>query len=144
MNSPHNLAQPGVITNGAPTCGRTGESGWRLSAWRDGAVGDAAAGSDANQCRHTTVMNVDHVPGDLTVPSFGHVCTKSGSIGADARPNWQERPNLSSFPGRGRGLPAEKTPHGGGAKVTAMVCPTLAATSAYLAAGPAQCGPPPR
>jgi hypothetical protein len=46
-----------------------------------------------NQCRHTTVMNVDHLPGDLTVPSFGPrmVCTKCGTIGADARPNWQER-----------------------------------------------------
>ena len=42
-----------------------------------------------NQCRHTTVMNV--VPGDLTVPSFGPrmVCTKCGTIGADALPNWE-------------------------------------------------------
>src|SRR3974390_169551 len=47
----------------------------------------------SNQCRHTTVMNVDHLPGDLTVPSFGPrmVCTKCGTLGADARPNWQER-----------------------------------------------------
>jgi hypothetical protein len=46
-----------------------------------------------NQCRHTTVMNVDHLPGDLTLPSFGPrmVCTKCGTIGADARPNWSER-----------------------------------------------------
>jgi hypothetical protein len=46
-----------------------------------------------NQCRHTTVMNFDHLPGDLTVPAFGPrmVCTKCGTIGADARPNWQER-----------------------------------------------------
>ena len=46
-----------------------------------------------NQCRHTTVINVDHLPGDLTVPSFGPrmVCTKCGTIGADARPNWKER-----------------------------------------------------
>jgi hypothetical protein len=38
-------------------------------------------------------MNVDHVPGDLTVPSFGPktVCTKRGTIGADVRPNWKER-----------------------------------------------------
>jgi hypothetical protein len=49
-----------------------------------------------NQCRHTTVMNVDHLPGDLTVPSFGSrlVCTNCGTIGADARPNWQERDSL--------------------------------------------------
>ena len=46
-----------------------------------------------NRCRHTTIMNVDHLPGDLTVPSFGPrmVCTKCGTIGADARPNWKER-----------------------------------------------------
>jgi hypothetical protein len=31
--------------------------------------------------------------GDLTVPSFGPrmECTKCGTIGADVRPNWQER-----------------------------------------------------
>ena len=40
-----------------------------------------------NQCRHTMVMNVDHLPGDLTVPSFG----PCGTIGVDARPNWKER-----------------------------------------------------
>jgi hypothetical protein len=46
-----------------------------------------------NQCRHQVIVNVDHLPGDLTVPSFGPrmVCTKCGTIGADARPNWQER-----------------------------------------------------
>ena len=45
------------------------------------------------QCRHEVILNVDHLPGDLTVPSFGPrmVCTKCGTIGADARPNWRER-----------------------------------------------------
>jgi len=40
-----------------------------------------------------TIINVDHLPGDLTVPSFGArmVCTKCGTIGADVRPNWQEK-----------------------------------------------------
>src|SRR6478672_10503887 len=35
------------------------------------------------KCRHTTVMNVDHLPGDLAVASFGPrmVCTKCGTIG---------------------------------------------------------------
>jgi hypothetical protein len=44
-------------------------------------------------CRHEVIMNVDHLPGDLTVPSFGPrmVCTKCGMIRADARPNWPER-----------------------------------------------------
>jgi len=46
-----------------------------------------------HQCHHETVMNVDHLPGDLTVPSFGPkmVCTKCGTIGADVRPNWLEK-----------------------------------------------------
>jgi hypothetical protein len=45
-----------------------------------------------HQCRHLVVMNVDHLPGDLTVKSFEPkmVCTKCGAIGADARPNWRE------------------------------------------------------
>jgi hypothetical protein len=45
------------------------------------------------QCHHETIINVDHLPGDLTVPSFGArmVCTKCGTIGADVRPNWPER-----------------------------------------------------
>ena len=47
-----------------------------------------------HQCQHEAIMNVDHLPGDLTVPSFGlhTVCTKCRIIGADARPNWQEQP----------------------------------------------------
>jgi hypothetical protein len=46
-----------------------------------------------NQCRHRVILNVEHLPGDLTVSSFGPrmVCTKCGTIGADARPNWKER-----------------------------------------------------
>jgi hypothetical protein len=46
-----------------------------------------------HECRHKTVMNVDHLPGDLTVKSFEPrmVCTKCGTIGADVRPNWRER-----------------------------------------------------
>jgi hypothetical protein len=46
-----------------------------------------------HQCRHEVIMNVDHLAGDVTVPSFGPrmVCTKCGTIGADVRPNWDER-----------------------------------------------------
>jgi hypothetical protein len=45
-----------------------------------------------HNCRHRVIVNVDHLPGDLTVPSFGPrmVRTKCGTIGADVRPNWQE------------------------------------------------------
>jgi hypothetical protein len=46
-----------------------------------------------HQCRHEVIMNVDHLPVDLTVPSFGPRmgCTQCGTIGADVRPNWRER-----------------------------------------------------
>jgi hypothetical protein len=51
-----------------------------------------------NQCRHRVIVNVDHLPGDVTVPSFGPrmVCTKCGTIGADVRPNWKEQPPRES------------------------------------------------
>jgi len=37
-----------------------------------------------HQCRHEVIMNVDHLPGDPTVPSFGPrmVCAKCGIVGA--------------------------------------------------------------
>jgi hypothetical protein len=46
------------------------------------------------QCRHRVIVNVDHLPGDLTVSSLGPrmVCTKCGTVGADVRPNWLEKP----------------------------------------------------
>jgi len=46
-----------------------------------------------HKCLHEVIMNVDHLPGDVTVPSLGPkmVCTKCGAIGADARPNWLEK-----------------------------------------------------
>jgi hypothetical protein len=51
-----------------------------------------SANNAGTQCRHEVNMNVDHLAGDLTEPSFGPrmVCTKCGTIGADARPNWRE------------------------------------------------------
>jgi hypothetical protein len=46
-----------------------------------------------NQCRHDVILNVDHLPGDLKIPTLGPrmACTKCGTIGADVRPNWKER-----------------------------------------------------
>ena len=46
------------------------------------------------QCCHEALMNVDHLPEHVTVPSFGPrmMCTRCGIIGADARPNWKEQP----------------------------------------------------
>jgi hypothetical protein len=55
-----------------------------------------------NKCRHRVILNVDHLPGDLTVPSFGPkmVCTKCGTIGADVRPNRLEQPERESLTGK--------------------------------------------
>jgi hypothetical protein len=45
------------------------------------------------QCRHQLIMNIDHSPGRLTIPSFGPrmVCTECGTLGADVRSNWRRR-----------------------------------------------------
>jgi hypothetical protein len=47
------------------------------------------------------VLNVDHLPDHVTVPSFGPrmVCTRCGIIGADARPNWLEQPQRETLTG---------------------------------------------
>jgi hypothetical protein len=44
-------------------------------------------------CRRKAVVNVDEYPGELLVKDFSPrmVCTKCGMVGADVRPNWQER-----------------------------------------------------
>jgi hypothetical protein len=53
-------------------------------------------------CHHEKIMNVDHLPGDLTVPSLGlrMSCTKCGTVGANVRPNWTERDAASKKPRR--------------------------------------------
>jgi hypothetical protein len=67
-----------------------------------------------HRCHHERTMNVDHLPGDLTVPSFilRMVCTKCGIVGADVRPNWQELKNkLPALGSRGtllRPAPSEQ------------------------------------
>jgi hypothetical protein len=53
-------------------------------------------------CHHGAVVNVDAFDDATAVPSFGPrmVCTRCGIIGADVRPNWQERPTSESLTGR--------------------------------------------
>ena len=52
-------------------------------------------------CRHDALLDVSGYPDSIPVPAFGPrtVCTTCGIIGADARPNWQERPARESLTG---------------------------------------------
>jgi len=53
----------------------------------------------ALHCNHVAITDVSAFADDATVPSFGSrmVCTVCGAIGADARPNWQERTTRTLF-----------------------------------------------
>jgi len=44
-------------------------------------------------CHRETALDVEAYPDDVPVPAFGPcmVCTSCGMIGADARPNWNDR-----------------------------------------------------
>ena len=65
------------------TLGNTRENGVRSLAITCGAV----------WCNHHATLDVSGFADGVTVPSFGPrmVCTICGAIGADARPNWNER-----------------------------------------------------
>jgi hypothetical protein len=51
-------------------------------------------------CHHEAVLS-DRWPDHMLVPCLGPrmVCTRCGIIGADARPNWNERPGRESLTG---------------------------------------------
>jgi hypothetical protein len=51
---------------------------------------------------HRARLDADSYPDDVPVPWFGPrmVCTQCGIIGADARPNWQERDEPIDWRGR--------------------------------------------
>ena len=50
-------------------------------------------------CHHQAVLDVSGIADDVVVPSFGArmVCTACGALGADARPNWNERASSCLF-----------------------------------------------
>jgi hypothetical protein len=52
-------------------------------------------------CHHGAALIVDRWPDDVPLPSFGPrmVCTGCGIVGADVRPNWQEREGRESLTG---------------------------------------------
>ena len=54
-------------------------------------------------CRHGAVLDVDGYTDDVPVSWFGPrmVCTRCGIIGADARPNWIDRPARETLVGSG-------------------------------------------
>ena len=66
---------------------------------RENGVRSLAITCGAVHCHHDAVMDVSAFPDDVAVPYFGPrmVCTACGAIGADARPNWNERAPVSLF-----------------------------------------------
>ena len=54
-------------------------------------------------CHHAAVLDVDSYADDVPVPWFGPrmVCTRCGIVGADARPNWIDRPKRETLVGSG-------------------------------------------
>jgi hypothetical protein len=52
-------------------------------------------------CHYEAVLNVDGYDKGVAVPSFGPrlACTCCGIVGADVRPNWNERPQSESLTG---------------------------------------------
>lgn len=50
-------------------------------------------------CGYRAILDVSAYPDGVTVPSFGPKlrCRRCGHLGADARPNWQERAGKSLF-----------------------------------------------
>ena len=64
-----------------------------LGNMRDQGVRSLSVTCGAVWCHHQAVLDVNGLADDVAVPSFGPrmVCTACGAIGADARPNWNER-----------------------------------------------------
>jgi hypothetical protein len=60
---------------------------------RENGVRSLAITCGAVWCNHHATLDVSGFADGMTVPSFGPrmVCKICGAIGADARPNWNER-----------------------------------------------------
>ena len=70
-----------------------------LANMRENGVRSLAITCGAVHCHHQSILDVTAFPDDVTVPTFGPrmVCTICGAIGADARPNWNERASACLF-----------------------------------------------
>jgi hypothetical protein len=70
-----------------------------LGNMRQNGVHTLAVWCDVRGCNHEAVLDVSGYPDDVPVPSFGPrmVCTVCGAIGADAKPNWNERAPFCLF-----------------------------------------------
>jgi hypothetical protein len=64
-----------------------------LGNMRQRGVRSLSVACGALHCHHDATMDVSGFADDVTVPSFSPrmVSTVFGTIGADARPNWNER-----------------------------------------------------
>lgn len=53
------------------------------------------------ECHHEAVVDVSTFPDERTVPSFGPRmrCERCGHLGAQVRPNWNERAAQGAFSG---------------------------------------------
>lgn len=78
-------------------------NGWMtLGNMRANGVRTLAVWCNGHGCNRQAIFDVADYGDDVLVPSFGPrmVCTVCGAIGADTRPNWQERAPVSLFGSR--------------------------------------------
>jgi len=70
-----------------------------LGNMRENGVLTLAAWCLGRGCDHYRVLDVSGYANDVTVPSFGPRLRyeRCGHLGADARPNWNERPTIGGF-----------------------------------------------
>jgi len=70
-----------------------------LGNMRANGVRTLGAWCSGRDCYHAAVVDVDRYGDDVPVPWFGPRmrCERCGHLGADARPNWQERTPPSLF-----------------------------------------------